>query len=49
MTSSRSETRAGDALERTFALLDETRVRNAIDEPIDAAATAFLFQEESPV
>ena len=49
MTSSRSETRAGGALERTFALLDETRVRNAIDEPIDAAATAFLFQEESPV
>jgi len=49
MTCSRSVTQADNALERILALLDETRVRNEIDEPIDAAAATFPFEEVQPV
>lgn len=49
MTCSCSDTQAENALERILALLDETRVRNEIDEPIDAAVAAFGFEEEPSV
>ena len=49
MTSSRSNTGAGNALERILARLDETRVRNEIDEPIDAAAARYSPKEAQPV
>jgi len=41
MKCSRSVPQADNTLERILALLDEARVRNEIDEPIDAAVAAF--------
>ena len=49
MTFSHSRTGADDMLERILALLDETRVQQEIDEPIDRAAAAFRREEEQPV
>jgi hypothetical protein len=49
MTCSHSDTQAGNALERIVALLDETCVRDKIDEPIDVAAATFSFEEVQPV
>ena len=45
MTCSRSVPQADNTLERILALLDEARVRNEVDEPIDAAVATFSFEE----
>jgi len=45
MTSSRSDARADNAVGRILVLLDESRVRGEIDNPIDAAAETFVYDE----
>ena len=45
----RSDTRACDTLEQILTLLDETRLRTEIDEPIDAAAETFYVEQSQPV